>query len=262
MRIITERWWGKYRIPCRMQRMTVVLENVSSGIQQGKQLLQMTAKVIQTNVQIFQIVLNIQNIISRIPGQIERQQPVYLIDALGRHQPFHLEFIMSAEAFVSVLQSNFKHIGPGASKIKSGEFAIQDSVTKRDIDLSLPWESCFYPGQQVDMSMVFNIAEESGNDCPKCHEHNDDAFTEGQDVECRKCKMIYRRNLVRTLTNPYSPRDDGRRKNFDGEDEEISLFRRVRLKTSAMIPSLVIMLANLKTLSRQSLGRSPRTFRK
>jgi hypothetical protein len=51
----------------------------------------------QTNVQIFQVVLNLQNIVTRIPGQIERQQPVYFIDALGRHQPFHLEFIMSAE---------------------------------------------------------------------------------------------------------------------------------------------------------------------
>ena len=51
----------------------------------------------QTNVQIFQIVLNIQNIITRIPGQIERQQPVYFIDALGRHTPFYLEFITSAE---------------------------------------------------------------------------------------------------------------------------------------------------------------------
>jgi hypothetical protein len=51
----------------------------------------------QTNVQIFEVVLNLQNIVTRIPGQVERQQPVYLIDAVGRHQPFHLEFIMSAE---------------------------------------------------------------------------------------------------------------------------------------------------------------------
>jgi hypothetical protein len=50
-----------------------------------------------TNVQVFQIVLNIQEIISRIPGQVDRQQPVYLIDALGRHSPFHLEFIRSAD---------------------------------------------------------------------------------------------------------------------------------------------------------------------
>lgn len=29
--------------------------------------------------------------------QVERQQPVYFLDALGRVTPFHLEFIRSAE---------------------------------------------------------------------------------------------------------------------------------------------------------------------
>jgi hypothetical protein len=49
------------------------------------------------NVKIFKVVLDIQNIITRIPGQIERQQPVYFVDALGRHTPFHLEFITCPE---------------------------------------------------------------------------------------------------------------------------------------------------------------------
>jgi hypothetical protein len=51
----------------------------------------------QTNVQVFQIVLNIQNIITRIPGQVNRQQPVYFVDAMGRNMSFDLEFIMSAD---------------------------------------------------------------------------------------------------------------------------------------------------------------------
>ncbi len=40
---------------------------------------------------------NIQNVITRIPGQVERQQPVYLMDALGKIAPFHLEFVRSTE---------------------------------------------------------------------------------------------------------------------------------------------------------------------
>jgi len=43
-----------------------------------------------------------QQIITRIPGQVNRQQPVYFIDALGRHTLFHLEFVMSAEVRISV----------------------------------------------------------------------------------------------------------------------------------------------------------------
>ncbi|KIN03007.1 hypothetical protein OIDMADRAFT_118907, partial [Oidiodendron maius Zn] len=82
-----------------MRRMTVLLERASMCVQQGKQLLEMTAKImrVETNVLVFQIVLNIQHIITRIPGQINRQQPVYFVDALGRPTPFHLEFIMCAE---------------------------------------------------------------------------------------------------------------------------------------------------------------------
>jgi hypothetical protein len=49
------------------------------------------------NIKVFQIVLEMQQTISRIPGQIQHEQPVYLIDALGKHSPFHLEFVRSAE---------------------------------------------------------------------------------------------------------------------------------------------------------------------
>jgi hypothetical protein len=144
----------------------------------------------QTNVQIFQIVLNLQNIITRIPGQVERQQPVYFVDALCRHMPFHLEFILSADvcflihtassvqadrphqALTSVLQSNFKRIGSGARKIEDGEFVIHHEATKIDIDLTSSWETCFAPGQRVVMSMVFNTNKALEN-CPRCH--NDDS---------------------------------------------------------------------------------------
>jgi hypothetical protein len=91
-----------------MQRLSQVLDCVSTGAQQGKHILEMTAKVIQTNVRIFRIVLDIQSVITQIPGQVERQQPVYFIDALGRHTPFNLEFIMSAEALTKCSPVKFQ----------------------------------------------------------------------------------------------------------------------------------------------------------
>ncbi|KAH7348566.1 hypothetical protein BKA65DRAFT_500844 [Rhexocercosporidium sp. MPI-PUGE-AT-0058] len=166
-----------------MQRINLVLERISTGIQQGKQLLEMTAKVFQTNVQIFQIVIKIQDIITRIPGQVERQQPVFFVDALGRHMAFHLEFVLSAEALTSVLRSNFKSIGPGARKIEKGEFVIQDSSTKIDVDLTKPWETCFRPGQHADMSMVFKSKEAWNICCPKCRNENTDNFAMDKYIE-------------------------------------------------------------------------------
>jgi len=51
----------------------------------------------RTNTLVFQTVLGLQKIITALPGQIERQQPVYFIDALSKQAPFHLEFVRSAE---------------------------------------------------------------------------------------------------------------------------------------------------------------------
>jgi len=138
------------------------------------------------NVQIFQAVLNLQNFITRIPAQVERQQPVYLIDALGRQSPFHLQFIRSAEvhiihfpvfacisnmvfqALTAVLQTNFSKTGQTRKKIGRGEFVIQDSLNKRDINILNNWDKCFYPGQQVEMSVVFQRRWQAGSSCPGC----------------------------------------------------------------------------------------------
>jgi hypothetical protein len=49
------------------------------------------------NDQIFHTVMKIYNVVTEIPSQVERQQPVYFIDALGKHSPFFLEFVQSAE---------------------------------------------------------------------------------------------------------------------------------------------------------------------
>jgi hypothetical protein len=73
------------------------------------------------------------------------------------------------------LKINFKKHGTATERIDRGDFAIQDSATTNDIDLSRDWETCFRPGQRVDMSMIFNrwhnpensVPDES-HKCPSC----------------------------------------------------------------------------------------------
>ena len=141
----------------------------------------------RTNIKVFQIVLNIQKIITNIPAQIERQQPVWLVDATGRSSPFHLEFVRSAkvwrdhtakivdkqltspvQALVAVLALNFEYLGPAADMVRDGDFVIQEEGTCIDIDLSQTWESCFFPGRRVNMSMIFARSKNTDMDCPKC----------------------------------------------------------------------------------------------
>ncbi|KAL8964123.1 MAG: hypothetical protein Q9183_004682 [Haloplaca sp. 2 TL-2023] len=69
-------------------------------------------RIMAINAQVVHIVLNLQNLLPSIPGQVERQQPVYLNDALRRYSPFHLEFINSPEALLGVLSDNLKKARP------------------------------------------------------------------------------------------------------------------------------------------------------
>ena len=67
---------------------------------------------------------------SMIPAQVLLQQPVILLDAFGKVAPFHLEFIDSSEAFLSVLKIRFRKEGArpyGLQKLEKGEFSIQES---------------------------------------------------------------------------------------------------------------------------------------
>jgi hypothetical protein len=80
-----------------MGRFSTIKNSIVSSIQQGNLLLDLTGQVLRTNLEVFQLVLNLQNFILSIPGQIMRQQPVYFWDARGFYAPFYLEFINSSE---------------------------------------------------------------------------------------------------------------------------------------------------------------------
>lgn len=69
-----------------------------------------------------------------------------------------------------MIKINFRALGEEAvRKIERGRFAIQDSATKRDVDLADNWDICFHPGQRVEMSIIFtDWGRHSHAMCPKC----------------------------------------------------------------------------------------------
>ena len=151
-----------------MARLCPISDTLSMISARTKDCLENTRQIISMNIRVFQMILDIQNLLRNIPGQVERQQPVYLNDALGRYAPFHLEFVRSSEALISVLSINFNRIGSAAEKIQNGDFAIHDKHTKQDIELGWAWEECFVPGQYVEMSMIFDRPKGGTKSCPKC----------------------------------------------------------------------------------------------
>ena len=60
--------------------------------EQSQDLKDIMLKILKTNLQTYDIVLNMQ---MKLPLQIERQQPVMFLDACGRLSPVHLEFLRS-----------------------------------------------------------------------------------------------------------------------------------------------------------------------
>lgn len=52
--------------------------------------------------------------------------------------------------------------------IERGDFVIQDSATKKDVNLGMERDLCFSPSQRVEMSMVFKRPLGPRNYCPTC----------------------------------------------------------------------------------------------
>ncbi|KAH0557146.1 hypothetical protein GP486_005062 [Trichoglossum hirsutum] len=125
-----------------------------------------------------------------IPPQVIFQRPVEFLDACGRLAPFHLEFINSSEAFLAILKVRFKHAG--LRKIEKQEFTLQETGSKRQLDLSAPWDSVFLPGQKVDMSMVFWRETFPRGGCPSCGFVSEER--QGEDMEWLANVLSYKIN--------------------------------------------------------------------
>jgi hypothetical protein len=117
----------------------------------------------ETNLRIFKMVMNMQH---NLPPQINRQQPVYFIDACGQHAPFHLEFINSWEAFKAVLEVRFKYKGP--QKIRRGEYVLERASNKMALSREAPWEHSFQSGLTYTMDVMFDVPNQTTNCCPVC----------------------------------------------------------------------------------------------
>lgn len=76
-----------------MSGLSTVTNRIAEGTEQCKALLETSTRVYETNANVFQMLGDIQRFITSIPGQIQRQQPVYLIDPFNKESPFRIHTI-------------------------------------------------------------------------------------------------------------------------------------------------------------------------
>ena len=100
---------------------------------------------------------------------------MYLINTFNKECPFHLEFVRWVEAPLAVLKINLKESVCGPDMIDNGEFVVEESGTENLIDINGPWDSYFYPGQKVTISMVFQSSRSFGSSCPRCHRSHEES---------------------------------------------------------------------------------------
>ena len=75
-----------------------------------------------------------------------------------------------------MLKVRFKDIG--LQKIETGQFALEDTRRKKDLDLTESWTKIVRPGQHIGMSMIFRLEEASTTRCPSCGKENQGSNTE------------------------------------------------------------------------------------
>ncbi|KAJ5746367.1 hypothetical protein N7520_011549 [Penicillium odoratum] len=215
-----------------MGQLSTITRDLAESIQQGKALIDSSAQVVQINLRIFQIVHDIHLAILKIPGQIQRQQPIYLTDPLNRESPFHLEFVRSPEALLAVLKSNLRSSGCGPAMIDRGEFAIEELGTQNPIDLRGPWEDCFYPGQRVVMSMIFKQQQrQPSTTCPRCHTGHQELAE--KDITCITCGTVFRR-IKEVIENAIAPNIADYthvREPLENTSKDLQKFRRIQVIT-------------------------------
>lgn len=141
----------------------------------GIQLRSLVYGVIVGNFRIYREVVAVRKMLTNHICRPLAEDPFILEDAVGRIAPVHLRFITSWGAFEAVLQLRFNDT-MGSSKVRRGEYVLQEQATGREVDRGTEWNSAFFPGQKIDMSVVFKVEEAVKNgdkdaqsaSCPYC----------------------------------------------------------------------------------------------
>jgi hypothetical protein len=138
----------------------------------GSELKRFMSNVIAGNIAIYREVVALRSAFVRVDRPL-LEDPFILEDAIGRVAPVHLRFINSWAAFHAVMEIRFQG-KQGLRKILRKEYALQETATGRDVDMSLDFDDAFLPGQKIAMSFIFkrHFAEQSNQNlahCPRCN---------------------------------------------------------------------------------------------
>lgn len=145
------------------------------------------AMILMTNFRVFDTVLGL----SRMPRQVEFDNPITFEDAHNRLCPLNMQWLDTWEHFETVLKWKFSNV-PGLQKIEIGECVLHDVFYKADVVRLGAIEKAFRPERRINMSMVFKLQGSKQTICPKCLTPMLELPRSGTNYE--NCGLYYRRD--------------------------------------------------------------------
>ena len=88
------------------------------------------------------------------------------------------------QVFDAVIEVRFRQC-PGHGMITRKEYALRSNTQNKDIERTVDFRRCFFPGQRVEMSMIFEHSVSEVSICPGCNLPSPEREDyQESDVEC------------------------------------------------------------------------------
>ncbi|EXJ76644.1 uncharacterized protein A1O5_01152 [Cladophialophora psammophila CBS 110553] len=121
-------------------------------------------RVIQTNMQIYALLLATQNSPGMTPPM--PSDSILFEDALGRAITLPYQWFRHWEAFEGLLRAEFKGV-PGESKVLEGQYHLIDIKRPEALIKREDWHRSVFPGSSVTMLMIISQIRWQGGLCPR-----------------------------------------------------------------------------------------------
>ncbi|KAL8958663.1 MAG: hypothetical protein Q9183_005792, partial [Haloplaca sp. 2 TL-2023] len=134
-----------------MQRISGISGVLTTVASHTQECVEGIRRIITINAQVFHIVLNLQNLLR--PSQDKSSassQSTSTMPCVGTARSISSSSNPQKPSSVFSATISKRH-GYTSRQIQDGQIIIHDAVSTRYIDLTLPWEECFMPGQRVEM---------------------------------------------------------------------------------------------------------------
>ena len=152
----------------------------------------MLQHLLQTNVQIYQILLQLKNSSICANPTTRLSSNIKFIDALGRPKELPYEWFCHWEPFEGFIRAEFKNV-PGERKVMENQYHLVDMQRQGALIKPEDWNRSVFPGSKIQMSIILSLLRRQGSRCPRpsCGAPQAASIGSGGFVTCQSCSLNF-----------------------------------------------------------------------